>query len=135
MAKTKATKESTAAAVAEPEAAEAVHGVNKMQAIAEAIRELGKHASAADLIGYARQKFGVEVSPGYVSVIKSNLKKQGKTPRKASAESSPANGHANGRRRERTSADSVQLIREVKALAERAGGLHALKELVDVLAE
>jgi hypothetical protein len=42
---------------------------------------------------------------------------------------SPAPGNSAG------VADPVGLVRDVKALAERAGGLRKLKQLVDILAE
>ena len=110
-------------------------GVNKTQAIAEAQRELGGDASNQDLAGYARQKFGLDVVPQYVSVIKINLKKRGgKTGpsrgrggrRKAKAQNGGA--EVSQRRTSRsTAADPVALIREVKELASRAGGMEALR--------
>jgi hypothetical protein len=135
MAKKNATQESGGVAETKPAVAAPMQGVNKQQAIAEAMRELGRDASTADLIGYARQKFGVEVSPGYVSVIKSNLKKK---QRKKTLASASAAEPVNGRKQKEAStvaADPVQMIRDVKALAKRAGGMQALKRLVDVLAE
>src|SRR4051812_2320635 len=79
-----------------PKAGRPVQGVNKQQAIAEALRELGRDASAQDLIGYAQQKFGVKVTPQYVSVIRSNLRKKGELAEtgagNAQAEANPRNG-------------------------------------------
>lgn len=104
---------------------------NKADAIGEALRELGKRASRDDLIGYVRQKFGYEVSPNYVSVVKSKLKyrrgKKGKGQREEQ-DGRTYNGRGN-------TAAVFNLIRDVKDLAARAGGLGQLRKLIDLLAQ
>jgi hypothetical protein len=129
------------ASVAEVAAPEVNTHLNKVQAIEVALKELGKRASTKDLVGYAKQKFNLDVTPQYVSVIKSTLKKrQGKQPRKERMQAEEVNGHTNpnGRRGIRTTGtadDPAELVREVKALAQKLGGLVALKRLVEALAE
>jgi hypothetical protein len=129
------------ASVVEVAAPEVSTHLNKVQAIEVALKELGKKASTKDLVGYAKQKFNLDVTPQYVSVIKSTLKKrQGKQPRKGRMLADETNGHTNpnGRSRIRTTGtvdDPAELVREVKALAQKVGGLVALQRLVDVLAE
>jgi hypothetical protein len=112
-------------------------GVNKARAIAEALRALGRDASGSDVVGYVKQKFGVTVSSTYVSIVRGNLKKKrGGRPKKTSVASEQANESLPVRTEPSASAgDFVDLIREVKALANRAGGLTGLKRLVDALAE
>ncbi len=126
-------------AEAEPRQGSPVQGVNKTEAVAQAMRVLGKRASNEDLIGYVQQKFGLEVGPQYLSTIKSNLKKR-RRARAASAEVEGEHGQASqgerrGRRVAAAAIDPAELIRAVKVLAQRAGGLAALKRLVDALAE
>jgi NAD(P)H-dependent flavin oxidoreductase YrpB (nitropropane dioxygenase family) len=136
VAKTKAAPQSGGTATAESPASPP-QGMTKAKAIAEAFRHLGKGASNQDLIGYAMQKFGIEVSPNYVSILKSDLKKKRRGPRKAAvAVPAEGNGHAAERRlRNQPATDLVALIREAKALAQKAGGMAELKRLVDALAE
>jgi hypothetical protein len=129
MAKTK-----SAAAIAEAPGKPA-QDVNKAQAIAEAFRELGRDASGQDVMGYVSQKFGVKVSPNYVSIVRGNLKKKrGGRPKKAQAGRGPANGPQTGQSHAPAN-DTLSLIREVKAVAQKAGGMSELKRLVDALAE
>jgi hypothetical protein len=136
MARSKQNQEAAGAAVAGAPA----QRLTKTQAIAEALRELGRGANNEDLAGYARQKFGVEVGTNYVSNIKSTLKSRKRKQAKAAREQGGAgNGPMNGRRKSKRPAapasDTIALIRAVKALAQRAGGMSELKCLVDVLAE
>jgi hypothetical protein len=132
----KASQASSALATAEaPE--KPAQGVSKAQAIAEAFQHLGRDASGQDVIGYVSQKFGVAVSPNYVSIVRGELKKKrGGRPKRAQG----LNGQAEGTRAVSKPVvapadDLIALIREVKALAQRAGGMSELKRLVDVLAE
>jgi hypothetical protein len=132
----KAAQNSGATATAEAPRKPA-EGVNKAQAIAEAFRHLGRQASGADVIGYVVQKFGISVSPNYVSIIRGNLKKKrGGRPRQAAKASDQAEGSQASRKpRSAPAGDLITLIREVKALAQRVGSLGELKRLVDALAE
>jgi hypothetical protein len=132
----KAAQESSSTATREAPGSP-IQGVNKAQAIAEAFKELGRDASGSDVIGYVSQKFGVQVSPNYVSIIRGNLKKKrGGRPKKAPATSDQdAETRAVRKQPSTPAGDLIALIHEVKALAQTVGGLAELKPLVDALAE
>jgi hypothetical protein len=111
--------------------------VTKTRAIAVAVRALGWKAGSEDLVGYARQKFGLKVTPGYALSIKSALKQKRKKPSKVTREL-PTRKRARDNGPERMGkglADPFALIVGVKELARKAGGMETLKRLVEVLAD
>jgi hypothetical protein len=72
----------------------------------------------------AEQK--IEVNPNLVYMIKSKRsRKKRKEQRKFAVEATRTAGSAN----------PVQLIMEVRSVAEKAGGMRRLKELIDLLAQ
>jgi len=97
-------------------------GVNKSQAIRDFV-EKNPTTTVKDVVT-ALAAQGIKVSPNLVYVVKTkgNVKKR-KQRREQAVETSKAAGIAN----------PVELILEVRRLAEKAGGLRNLKKLVDVL--
>jgi hypothetical protein len=69
---------------------------------------------------------GVKISDNYVYMLKSKMKAKRRVEKRQKAMAVGASTQI---------ADPLELIREVKQLAARAGGLGNLKQLVDVLAE
>jgi hypothetical protein len=132
----KASRVSSAVATAEAPGKPA-QGVNKAKAIAEAFKTLGRDASGQDVIGYVRQKFGINVSANYVSILRGEMKKKrGGRPKQGQALNGQEGRTPVASKPPAASAhDLIALIREVKALAQRAGGMGELKRLVDALAE
>jgi hypothetical protein len=111
-------------------------GISKSKAIKEALRHLGKKASTQDVIGYIQQKFGLEVSEGYIYLVKSQLKK--KRGRKAVGEQQQNGGTELAvahRGRPGHASCSMSVLRQIKDLSQQAGGMKKLKQLVDLLAD
>jgi len=108
-------------------------GENKSQLVRDYL-QANPGAKANDVVAALGAK-GVKVKPNLVYFIKgkSSAKKQRKTRvvKAAKAATGVGNGVGNGF----VKTDAISLIREVKALAQRAGGYERLKELVDALAE
>jgi hypothetical protein len=69
---------------------------------------------------------GIKISGNYVYMLKSKMKAKRRVEKRQKGMAVTAGAEI---------ASPLDLIREVKQLAARAGGLRALKELVDVLAE
>jgi hypothetical protein len=105
-------------------------GQSKMGAVREALAELGADAKPADIVDFAKRKFGVEISAKQASVYKSQLR--------AKAGGGAAKG---GRRRQaepeaeapaRTAASSppeeTPLLRQLRELVGMIGkdGVHRL---------
>jgi hypothetical protein len=98
--------------------------INKSAAIRAALAENPK-ARSKEIVTLLGGK-GIKVAPSLVYYIKSRQKRLKKLQRRQlAAETSRSTG----------TADPVQLILRVKELARDAGGLHSLKQLVDVMAE
>jgi arginine repressor len=96
----------------------------KAAAIREALAKQPK-ASAKDIVKALAAR-GVKASAAHVYMIKSLSRKKARKAKRAKAVAvSRQAGHA----------DPVALIVEVRRLAEKAGGIRQLKQLVDVLAE
>ena len=77
---------------------------------------------------------GVGVNEGLVYAVKGAMKEKKKRKKRVAkaamaAVSQPSSNGTAGK------TDAITMIREVKALAEKAGGYEKLKELVDALAE
>jgi hypothetical protein len=101
--------------------------VSKSDAI-KAILKTNPKTPVSDIVSTLAGQ-GMKISANYVYMIKSKAKAK---RRKLKREKAMAVvGSSNGR----VVANPLDLIREVKQLAQRAGGLSTLKELVDVLAE
>lgn len=98
--------------------------VNKSAAVRAILSKDPKTPVAEVVSALAAQ--GIKVSGNYVYMLKSKAKAK---KQKARRQQATAVGNSRG------IANPLELIREVKQLAERAGGLRALKELVDVLLE
>jgi hypothetical protein len=99
-------------------------GANKSDAVREILDKNPKTPVKEIVSALAAQ--GVQVSNNYVYMLKSKMKDRKRVERRQKAMAVGASTHI---------ADPLELIREVKLLAARAGGLHNLKRLVDVLAE
>ena len=69
---------------------------------------------------------GIKISDNYVYMLKSKMKDK---KRKLKREKVMATGNRAG------ITNPVEMIRDIKKLAGRAGGLQSLKEMVDVLTE
>jgi hypothetical protein len=114
----------TDAPAEQPANGQAPEGVSKAQAIREAIGFFGgpdKMPEAAAVIKWVQDKYGLEVTPSYVSIEKGKLKqgtggKKGRKPKKAApavkAASPAVKATANG---------LVDELLAVKALADRLG--------------
>ena len=130
-------KTRTKAAKAE-EAGQSPGKVTKTRAIAEGVRALGWKAGSEDLVGYARQKFGLKVAPGYALSIKSALKHKRRKKRAQVARELPAKRKPAGSSQALEGTrqmEPLELIVSVKELARKAGGMESLKRLVEVLTE
>jgi hypothetical protein len=92
-------------------------GVNKSQAVRDILGKDPK-APVKEVVATLAGR-GIQVSANYVYMLKSKARAKGRKARRQRAEA----------------ADPVGLVRDVKALAARAGGLRKLKQLVDILAE
>jgi hypothetical protein len=98
--------------------------VNKSAAVREIVQKNPKVSVRQVVFTLASQ--GIKVSNTYVYAIKTKMKaKKRKEKREKALETSNSIGIS----------DPVDLIREVKNLALRTGGLRNLRQLVDVLAE
>jgi hypothetical protein len=137
MARPKAADRSLSTVAAPGTATNTAAGISKGKAIRLALLHLGKKASTEDLIGYVQQKFGHEVSPAYIYLVKSKLKMT-RRRKKAAVEHRP-NGDLGTepvrRGRPGQGACSVSVLRQIKELSQQAGGMKKLKQLVDLLAD
>ena len=90
--------------------------------------------SKAKEVVEALGKNGIKTNEGLVYAVKGGMKEKKRRKKRvaraamAAASKSSSNGRA-------SKTDAITMIREVKALAEKAGGYEKLKELVDALAE
>ena len=107
-------------------------GKNRSQSIRDYLT-VNPDSKAKEVVE-ALSKAGIKTNEGLVYAVKGSMtekKRRKKRVAKAAmaAVSKPSNnGHV-------SKADAVTMIREAKALAEKAGGYEKLKELVDALAE
>jgi hypothetical protein len=98
--------------------------VNKSDAV-RAILDKNPKTPVKEIVS-ALAAQGVKVSANYVYMLKSKMKAKKRVEKRQKAMAVGAVTPI---------ADPLELIREVKQLAARAGGLGNLKQLVDVLAE
>jgi hypothetical protein len=97
-------------------------GVNKSEAIREILAQNPK-IPVRELVAQLGQR-GIKVNPNLVYLIKSKQSKKVRRQRRMQAvEANRQAGISN----------PVELIRDLRGVAEKAGGMKRLKELVDLL--
>lgn len=105
--------------------------VSMSQAIRDYITANPKAMAKEVVTGLAA--IGITVKEGLVYAVKGGMnEKKHRKRRVAKAAMAAAGSSRNGTV---SKPDAITMIREVKALAEKAGGYEKLKELVDALAE
>ena len=106
--------------------------VNLSQAVRDFLTANPK-AKAREVVD-ALAKTGITVKEGLVYAVKGSMKekKQRKKRVARAAMAAAAKSSSNGAM---AKSDAITMIREVRALAAKAGGFEKLKELVDALAE
>src|SRR5262249_42369394 len=98
--------------------------VNKSDAVREILKKNPKTPVKEIVSTLAAQ--GIRISGNYVYMLKSKMKARKRVEKRKKAMAAGAGTQI---------ADPLELIRQVKQRAERAGGIQTLKRLVDVLAE
>jgi hypothetical protein len=88
MAKTKATKQTGTAPAGNAQVQEKL--TNKAEAIRRALAKLGNKAMPAEIQGFIKTNFGVEMTTKVISVYKSKLTKKKSKPKEDGAVSEPA---------------------------------------------
>ena len=102
---------------------------NKSQSIREFFTANPK-AKAKEVVE-ALGKTGVKVNEGLVYAVKGGMKERKRRKKRVAKAAMAAHSAGTGV----SKPDALTMIREVKALAAKAGGYAKLKELVDALAE
>src|SRR6266852_3624089 len=105
-------------------------GVNKSAAVREYLGTNPKAKAKEVVAGLAKN--GLSVTDGLVYAVKGAMKEQKKRKARLVKAAKAAAPSSNGAV---TKSDAISMIREVKALALKAGGYEKLKDLVDALAE
>jgi hypothetical protein len=116
-------------------------GIKKMEAVRQALNELGKDAMPLRIQAWVKQKYGIEMSADHVSVCKGTILRKARGKRKtravtqASVAQNSAEPHEQARPAPAARGNGISLddIAAVKGLVERVGA-NCLKQLVDVLA-
>jgi len=112
-------------------------GVSKMDAVREALRQLGWDAKPAQIQGFIKEKFGVEMTLDHISNYKSDIRRKGGKgkkrgrkpgPKPAAAGAAPK-AAANSRRRSHLSIQEADTLRRLLRDVEPG----ALKGMIDVL--
>ena len=85
----------------------------------------------------ALAKTGVKTNEGLVYAVKGGMKEKKRRKKRVAkaAMAAVSKPSSNGQPSKPSKPDAITMIREVKALAEKAGGYEKLKELVDALAQ
>ena len=112
-------------------------GVSKMDAVRESLRQLGWDAKPAQIQGFIKEKFGVEMTLDHISNYKSDIrrksgkgKKRGRKPGpKPAAAGAAPKAAANSRRRSHLSIQEADTLRRLLRDVEPG----ALKGMIDVL--
>jgi hypothetical protein len=112
-------------ATRKPTATPPTREANKSAAV-RAILKTNPKAPVKEIVSTLAAQ-GVKISENYIYTLKSGMKAKKRVEKPQRMVAVNRNGTS--------SANPVDLIRDVKHLAARAGGLRTLKELVDVLAE
>lgn len=108
-------------------------GVNKSQAVREILTENPK-ATVREVVAALAAK-NIEVSDNLVYSIKGEFKEKSKRKKKIAKAALAAVKPSNGPSTAASRTDAITMIREVKALAAKAGGYERLIELAKALAE
>jgi hypothetical protein len=103
-------------------------GKNTSQSIRDYLTA-NPEAKAKDVVE-ALGKSGVKTNEGLVYAVKGAMKEKKKRKKRVAKAAMAAAPSSNGKV---SKGDAITMIREVKALAEKAGGYEKLKELVDAL--
>ena len=120
-------------------------GITKMDAVRKALTELGSDARPLQIVGFVKDRFGIDMTPDHVSNYKSSIltSEPGKyrpaatkapaarpTPQPAAAPAPPAQAPP---RADAKAGISLEDIAAVKDLVERVGA-ESLRKLIDLLA-
>jgi hypothetical protein len=122
-------------------------GITKMDAVRTALTELGSDARPLQIVGFVKDRFGIDMTPDHVSNYKSSIltsepgkyKPAPKPPAarpaapQPTAEAAPASPAQAPPRADAKAAISLEDIAAVKDLVERVGA-DSLRKLIDVLA-
>jgi hypothetical protein len=114
-------------------------GMTKVEAVRQALAELGPDAKPTQIQGHVKDKFGIEMSRDHVSVTKRQILKKAagkkKTPAQASAarQAGPAVPPQATAAKRASPGIGLDDIEAVKGLLERVGA-NALHKLIDVMA-
>jgi hypothetical protein len=104
---------------------------NKMDAVRQALGELGKDAKPRDIQQHIQERYGIAMTPEHVSTYKSSLLRKGKGRRgrkpKGEGAPAPASPAARGEATIR-----LRDLRALKELADRIGGTR-LRELAELV--
>jgi hypothetical protein len=112
---------------------------NKMEAMRQALGDLGNDAKPLDLQKHLKSKYGVDMDTTLISTYKSTIKKAGQSAvirrpqRRAKAAAPAAPAPAQQLARAANGGISMEDIKAVKELADRLG-TDRVKELAEVLA-
>jgi hypothetical protein len=109
-----------------------IKGKNTSQTIRDYLTA-NPEAKAKEVVE-ALGKSGVKTNEGLVYAVKGGMKEKKRRKKRVAkaAMAATAKASSNG---QASKPDAITMIREVKALAEKAGGYEKLGELVDALAE
>ena len=108
-------------------------GVNKSQVVRDYFTANPK--STAKEVVEALRKTGLKVSENLVYSVKGGMKEKKRRKKRVAKAAMAAATKASSSNSTAIKIDAITMIREVKALAEKAGGYAKLRELVDALAE
>jgi hypothetical protein len=100
------------------------NGVNKSDAIRQMLAE-HPEAKSPEIVSLLAKK-GIKVSANLVYFVKARSRARKRKVRRQKAVAASRNAGI---------ANPIELILDVRRLAEKAGGLRQLKQLVDILAE
>jgi hypothetical protein len=117
------------------ETANGSKGVSKMDAVRQALRELGRKAKPLKIQAFIKDNFKIDMTPDHISNYKSTILKgkgkksgkQGRPKATAATAAKPAGGNAKG-----GSGLAPEDVANVKTLVRRFGS-DSLKKLIDVL--
>lgn len=104
--------------------------INRSQAVRDYLTE--KPDSTAKEVLAALSEKGIKATTALVYKVKGGMAERKKRKKRVAKAAMAATPNSNGTL---ARADAITMIREVKALAQKAGGYAKLKELVDALAE
>jgi hypothetical protein len=111
-------------------------GVSKMDAVREALRQLGSDAKPAQIQGFIKEQFGHEMTLDHISNYKSDIrrksgkgKRRGRKPGPKPAAATAPKAAANSRRRSHLSIQEADTLRRLLRDVEPG----ALKGMIDVL--